>query len=199
MEQRLELALLGSMLSMVLAMNLVQACSCSYPGTPTQAAARADAVFSGRVANIFGPYVESSSADPVRVQFEVSKVWKGNVSTEVTVVTALSSVSCGYEFEKGKVYIVYAYVDDSDFVSHDKGELITSVCTRTKPLSESEQDLTALGNGYAPANIKEITLVDPPSSVIIIILFATVALAAVYCQSRLINKKGKGKSQTKKK
>jgi hypothetical protein len=84
-----------------LSMGIVQACSCLQPGTPTDEMARADAVFSGKVTEIIRPsHVQFYG--PVKVQFEVSEEWKGNLTRRLMIVTAIDSAGCGYEFEKGR-------------------------------------------------------------------------------------------------
>lgn len=128
--------------------NIAFACSCTYPASPAFELASADAVFSGTVTSIAAPTVVQSGADPEKVHFNVSKVWKGNISETVDVVTAISSASCGYAFETGNNYIVYAYKDS--FTEHAYGELTTQLCTRTKLLSEAQEDLSELGPGQNP-------------------------------------------------
>jgi hypothetical protein len=50
--------------------------------------------------------------------------------------------SCGYDFEEGQDYLVYA---------SGKGEPFeTSICDRTKQLSKADKDLAILGNGEEP-------------------------------------------------
>ena len=121
------------------------ACSCAPPGPPLEELARSTAVFTGKVVGLakplggFGPI---SSADPIKVTFQVYTVWKGSVSQTTTITTSRSGASCGYTFEKGSEYIVYADgLNDS---------LTVSLCSRTQPLPAAEDDLAALGDGAAP-------------------------------------------------
>lgn len=81
----------------------------------------------------------TSSADPVQVTFRVYTVWKGPRSDTLTITTARSSVSCGYEFEIGHEYLVYTHGERDD--------LKASLCSRTKPLAIAGGDLAALGKG----------------------------------------------------
>ena len=118
-----------------------QACSCAPPGSPAAALAEADAVFAGKVTSIkpLGhPPFRMSSADPVEVEFHVSRVWKGPRWETTVIKTELSDISCGYEFKKGGTYIVYV---------HDGR---TGLCTRTSPAWRAFQDLMALGPGHSP-------------------------------------------------
>lgn len=117
------------------------ACSCIMSGTPTEELAKSTAVFSARVTDINVPtrFVSFSSADPVKVTFQVDDVWKGPIQETQVATTARSGASCGYEFEEGKEYIVYAQGDESD--------LKVSLCSRTRPLSQASADLEELGPG----------------------------------------------------
>ena len=117
------------------------ACSCANSGSPSEALGRADAVFAGEVvstrvrrAHLLG----YSSADPVSVKFNVSRVWKGPRSDTITIKTVRSEASCGYEFEEGRKYIVYVR----------NGE--TGLCSRTASAVLAIQDFAELGEGWQP-------------------------------------------------
>jgi hypothetical protein len=74
----------------------------------------------------------------VTVKFRVEEVWKGPRSAETAVFTGLGSGDCGYKFEMGGKYLVYAYQrNDSKFE--------TNICQRTAPLVEAGSDLKVLG------------------------------------------------------
>lgn len=121
------------------------ACSCAPSGPLDEELTNAAAVFTGKVVGLaepiggFGPI---SSADPIKVTFQVYTVWKGSVSQTTTITTARSGASCGYTFEKGGEYIVYAHGPENN--------LSVSLCSRTQPLATTEDDLAALGVGAAP-------------------------------------------------
>lgn len=121
------------------------ACSCVAPGTPAEELARSTAVYAGKVINIIDtqPGPRFSSAHPLEVVFQVSKVWKGPAHSTLAVTTARSEVSCGYEFVKGQEYLVYARGTED--------KLEASLCSRTNPLSTAVADLAALGQDNAPA------------------------------------------------
>jgi hypothetical protein len=55
-------------------------------------------------------------------------------TSEVEVTTGLGDADCGYRFRVGGQYLVYAY-------RNDKKMLSTSICTRTRLLSEATADL----------------------------------------------------------
>ena len=121
------------------------ACSCAIPGPPAEELTRSIAVFTGKVIRISKPpnIGSLSSADPVKVTFQVYEVWKGAVSETTTIITSRSGASCGYAFEKGGEYIVYAHGSEDSFS--------VSLCSRTKSLDRAEEDLEVLGVGAGPA------------------------------------------------
>ncbi|HAX80395.1 MAG TPA: hypothetical protein DCY88_32310 [Cyanobacteria bacterium UBA11372] len=113
------------------------ACSC-IPSNPQQSFESAQAVFAGRVIDVIQPNPDSE----VQVRFEVSRIWKGQKRPQIVVMTSSSSASCGYSFQAGEQYLVYA--------SRQKSQLETGLCSGTKPLSMAEQDLAVLGEGETP-------------------------------------------------
>lgn len=122
------------------------ACSC-LPTTPQQSLDRSSTVFSGKVIDIVQPNPRnttySTPADSqVKVKFEVAKVWKGKTGRQLIVTTSDSSASCGYSFQKGEAYLVYASSQD--------GKVETGLCSGTKPLSQARADLAVLGNRETP-------------------------------------------------
>ena len=130
----------------VLSTNAASACSC-LPTTPQQSLKNSGTVFAGRVIDV----VDEGEMRPevsrpllgYKVTFEVSNVWKGQPNRQFVVRTSGSSASCGYSFEKGKEYLVYA--------SNQGSELETGLCSGTKPLANARPDLAVLGRGKTPA------------------------------------------------
>lgn len=115
------------------------ACSCIQPEPPAVAAEKSAAVFAGRVTDIEPPAVMTSTLDENKITFDVSTAWKGVDANPVYIYSSGSSASCGYEFEAGKEYLVYAY--------DNEGRLSTGLCTRTALLADAAEDLVALGVG----------------------------------------------------
>lgn len=121
--------------------SVTYACSCVVPEEPLKALEKSSAVFVGKVVDMKEPKgLIISSADPVKVTFEVDSSWKGIKGNKVTLTTALSSASCGFEFVEGESYIVYAYARDGDFDKLEAG-----LCSRTKLLTAASADLKELG------------------------------------------------------
>lgn len=136
---RMALPLAVVMLLIHVNVEPASACSC-IELTPAEAFERADAVFVGEVtafkvrSGLFG----KSSIDPTTVQFAVSEVWKGPRQESMTIRTVRSEVSCGFEFDEGLKYLVYAR----------DGQ--TGLCDRTALTIRASGDLDALGEGWQP-------------------------------------------------
>ncbi|MBI4349637.1 MAG: hypothetical protein HY553_22570 [Elusimicrobia bacterium] len=135
-----------ALLSAILTARAASACSCRRPDPPRQALDRAAAVFAGRVVAMTeeNPRRDGmmSSMDPFRIEFAVSRSWKGPRRKALAARTVRDGASCGYRFEPGKEYLVFAYTDG--------GELWVGLCSRTKPLADAKEDLAALGRGKPP-------------------------------------------------
>jgi hypothetical protein len=136
---------------LVLAANAANACSCLRT-TPQESFKNSSTVFAGKVIDIVEqkPVDEQSSRNPddssfaegFKVIFEVSKVWKGQSNRQLVVMTSGNSASCGYSFQKGQEYLVYA--------SNQGTQLQTGLCSGTQPLSSARTDLAVLGRGKTP-------------------------------------------------
>ncbi|WLD94311.1 hypothetical protein [Alkalihalobacillus sp. AL-G] len=122
----------------------VQACSCAETNSVADELNRSDVVFSGNVVNVdrgggfFGPNRKS-------VKFKVSKTWKGTKQKSIIITTGFGGGDCGFEFEAGKEYLVYA-IHSSTY----DGKLTTGICDRTTELSAAAEDLIILGEGDEP-------------------------------------------------
>jgi hypothetical protein len=138
----LVICLVISVIMFAVGAEYAQACSCVGNGPPLEELGKATAVFSGRVIERDETAVLYTTADPVRVTFQVYTVWKGPVCGTIIVTTAYSEVSCGYEFQEGEEYLVYAHgsVDN----------LEVSLCSRTRLLAGASQELSELGDGLVP-------------------------------------------------
>ncbi len=111
------------------------ACSCAGSTPPSEAFGESTAVFAGKVVSI-----ESNNYSKT-VHFDVERAWKGVTESAITITTGEGGGDCGYGFEEGKEYLVYAYGSES---------LTTGICGRTQPVMDAYVDLAALGPGYVP-------------------------------------------------
>ncbi len=126
--------------SLFLNTAIVSACSCVMPLSATESLAESTAVFAGKVVDMEVSDGEIiSTADPVTVTFEVSKVWKGAEAETIVLTTAREGSSCGYSFEENEEYIVYTH--------GEADQLSTNSCSRTKLLADAEEDLQELDSG----------------------------------------------------
>ena len=121
-----------------------QACDCSPPGPPCVAFPQTSTVFAGRVTQISDlPIPEGTPKNKVGwryrlVRFDVDESFRGQQRKFVEVTTGFGAGDCGVLFEMGGRYLVYA--DDAPQI----GRLYTSICSRTKPMSEAGVDLDFL-------------------------------------------------------
>jgi hypothetical protein len=68
-------------------------------------------------------------------RFSVEEAFRGVDGEQAEVFTELTGPECGYPFQRGERYLVYAH-----YLTPDR-RLHTTVCTRTQPLSEAFEDL----------------------------------------------------------
>jgi hypothetical protein len=125
--------------------SAAQACSCAHPGPPCRALSNSDAVFAGRVSEIRdedGPPRDGGVRGPRRrVRLVVEESFRGagvKRGGALEVATGLGGGDCGYRFEVGERYLVYA--------EHPTGGdgLYTGICSRTRPLADAGVDLDYL-------------------------------------------------------
>jgi hypothetical protein len=133
---------LGSVLALG---SPAHACKCALQSVD-QAQAQADAIFEGRVTKIEDvPGAAGADADK-RVTFALVRVWKDLEREEtVALITRSSSASCGYAFEAGQSYLVYA--------SRSEQGLSAGACSRTRAMADASEDLAVLGGGITPVKI----------------------------------------------
>src|SRR5262245_51732739 len=138
------------------------ACSCIGSAPPCQQVWNVSAVFAGTVVAIDQPDLlprlppgegvpsnrsvarRQNPSQPTEfpkkvVRFAIKEAWNG-VSAgekEIEVETGLGGGDCGYGFERGEDYLVYAY-------RSPQGRLTTGICSRTRRLSAAEEDLAYL-------------------------------------------------------
>jgi len=156
--------LLAATLGMV---SSAAACSCAPPPPGTRTAwalqqwylQRTPVVFQGKVDKIvlenfpFKPVPGKSISDipQLRVSFSEVKFYRGESPGSVAIQTGLGGGDCGYPFEPGRSYLVFAYKDDS-------GALGTGICSGTRRLKNASTALRALrGDPPLPEDLQEPT------------------------------------------
>ncbi len=132
----------------------VWACDCDGPHGLV-ALRGADAVFSGKVANIkYLDEPEQANPEPrIIVTFDVYRTWKGPLKKRMALHTVLNKWTCkGYIFREGEEYLVYARKNEPSMARmFPKGRktLGVSLCGGTIPLFKAQKDLQELGAGKA--------------------------------------------------
>lgn len=114
-----------------------RACSCAGESAPCQEYWVSTAVFIGTV--IEGRLVTVKEDDFERqtraVRMSIDEAFRGVEGAEVEVMTGLGGGDCGFGFRRAQQYLVYAYRSKNDQKLH------TSICTRTRAISEADPDL----------------------------------------------------------
>ncbi len=127
-------------------------CTCVGEKTLSEQIAEADLIFEGIALEKHGYPVDKlrrfDNETPRQfglgseeyVLFFATKVWKGTRMQGLVVATASQSSMCGYLFEEGRRYLVYAYIEEA--------QPMTSLCTLTKPADEAEKDRAKLSAAF---------------------------------------------------
>lgn len=139
-----KLAYAAVMVAVLLAAHTAPAVACSC-GADTRAfawrAERADAIFTGKVSGIEHGVPQEVAPRGQRIRFAVESAWTGVDAP--SVVIAGDDGGCGYRFELGESYLVYAE-------RRTDGMLATNICWRTARLSSAGDDLEQLGPPTVP-------------------------------------------------
>jgi hypothetical protein len=119
--------MIASFLVLVFYAEKAYACSCIAPdpnkSTEQQVAEgyqKSDAVLKAKVLSVS----TDRKTFKKNVKLLLIKSWKGKFAKTVIITTNLSSAACGFDFEAGKKYIIYAYRDSNK-------KLSTNLCSRT--------------------------------------------------------------------
>ena len=139
--------------------HVAHACSCYPSASPCFAFERSQAVFVGLVTSVTQDNIvqmlgeKKLSYGQKVVQFTVEESLKGVATKTVDVVTGMGGGDCGYKFETGERYLVYAHKHESP--TNIRGTplvliaggsslsilLGTRLCSRTQPLKYAADDL----------------------------------------------------------
>jgi hypothetical protein len=109
------------------------------PATAAEALQKSSTVFRGRVVTIYRSFLDRvgiTNTAGYRVQFEITKQWKGASSKSTVVIIRLTGEACGFPFEEKKEYLVYVVTEPKD--------IQTGICTGTKNIAEAEQEMKQL-------------------------------------------------------
>jgi hypothetical protein len=126
-------------MSYVVAIEPAYACTCMAPATAVDGLQKSSAVFRGRAVTIYRSFLDRvgiTNTAGYRVQFEITKQWKGTPSKSIVVITRITGEACGFPFEEKKEYLVYVVPEPKD--------VQTGICTGTKNIAEAEQEMQHL-------------------------------------------------------
>lgn len=129
------------------------ACSC-VELTDAEAYDFADVVFTGVLVEINTPEGDVVvSNDPERFVFDVDQVYKGEAQALQSVVTAREGASCGLEIGGPGPFVVFARLEDDSLTSGAvEGEVYSSLCSGTRPLSTGALP-ASFGTPSAPVTV----------------------------------------------
>jgi len=128
--------LLGSALFLFAFATQAVACSCAGPQQPCAAYGDAAAVFAGTVTFSMTTKVKETDFEFTKrlVRLHVDRPLRNVDAGDVEVLTGWGDADCGFGFRLGGQYLVYAYGGNGK-------TLETSICTRTRLLSDATADL----------------------------------------------------------
>ena len=111
---------------------------------------RSNAIFEGRVERVELKWarMEANVGDVIpadleegppgmQVSLDVSRSYRGAQQKNIRIRTGVGGGDCGFDFEVGKQYLVYAFADES-------GQLETGICSGTALVEESKANLSYL-------------------------------------------------------
>lgn len=112
----------------------ILACDCTAQTEMSLEYHRSGLVIVGKVTKI----TKTADQQQLLVTIQVQEDFKGNTKGQrITIRTNSSRRACGYEFKIGQNYLIYANKD-----MRNVRNWTTSICSRTCPLREAEDDLT---------------------------------------------------------
>jgi len=136
---KLSMTLACFIATLLVGVELGQACTCMAPATATEALNNSSAVFRGKVTRIYQSFWDTAGftrTGNYRVKFEVTKRWKASQARNIVVVTRLSGEACGFPFEEKKEYLVY--------VAPGPAGIETGICTGTKGVLGADLEMGQL-------------------------------------------------------
>ena len=173
---RLFAILTASMLILaVLQPKTAYACSCGI-GTYEGNLERSDAAFVGHVDTItqLRNKTDSGGYYPYyHVKFTIDNLYKGKVERNLTIATDGDTASCGYPFQEGMTYLVFAYYDENRFEEYEYANYglhwATSLCSGNE-WNPSDDILSILSEASAqmdapPPVILESTTIEESDSI----------------------------------
>lgn len=121
---------------MIAAVSPARACSCAQAPPPAEAFLQADAVLLGKVTSI----QEGPGPRYITAKIRVIQAWKGQKGFTAKILTTSDrGAMCGFNFQSGKTYLIYAY-------KNPEGQLETNNCTRSVLQEGAREDFAFLAS-----------------------------------------------------
>ena len=122
--------IITSILVLIFYAEKTYACSCLAPDPNItldqqvkESLDNSTAVFSAKVLSVS----EDKTTSSKKVKLLLVKSWKGKLTKSVVITTGMDSAMWGYNFEKGKTYLIYANGKNTKSLS-------TTICSRTSEI-----------------------------------------------------------------
>lgn len=159
---------LGVLFLLFLSATDALACSCLQieNADPVAAVAGTDAVFRARVletvavlTNDDGAILHSGQRETPTgyvqqlIALRVEELFKGEVAPLTILITGSGAGDCGYTFEEGKEYLVFASLSSEKRLTRlarSSPVLTTSICTFTRPAESASELLVSLRTKFPP-------------------------------------------------
>ena len=126
------------------------ACSCAGSESIKEAYSESDIVFIGTVVSIKKVKANSDSlvnALGIFYQNEVTVAtntsFKGTPSSLQTIITGIGHGDCGFRFQEGEQYIIYA-TSKGVYSEIKQSNFQTNICDRTNTIDELSEDIAQL-------------------------------------------------------
>lgn len=150
--------LVSAIIALTFSSTPVLACKCVSPPPDIKTAQdlaqwtanRSDTIFEGRVESVelkwtlmqakLGAVIPADieeDSPAMQVSFDVSRSYRGAQQKNIRIRTGVGGGDCGFNFEVGEQYLVYAFADES-------GKLSAGICSGTALLEESKANLSYL-------------------------------------------------------
>ncbi|MER7133519.1 hypothetical protein [Streptosporangium saharense] len=141
------------------------ACSCA-PLKPVEQVGNASVVFTGTVLASRPAKDSPVPTAPVVYTFRTDQVYKGQPQAEYHVTTNASSAACGYNFERGARYLVFASSRESGMIPTEPGlPLHTALCDGDARVRPGTGPLVAQdGFGEQPLPAALLTALGTPTA-----------------------------------
>lgn len=137
------------------------ACECMDLGPQAQIDS-ADVVFDGTVIYVNTNWMSGG----MKYTFQVHQTWKRRTDTLMVINSGFASTDCGYDFEEGKRYLVFA---------RKKFSFKTDFCAGNTLIEEADIYLSKLGPSQQPSQSSLISIMYWTMGALAVLVFAFMA------------------------